>query len=154
MKALRVWNRQKTRPVAAPLLRQIARCLADDLLSWKDYEIAIYLISSTEMARLNETFLQHEGSTDVITFDYTEKSGPWRGEIFISMEDAARQAKQFRCAWQEEVARYMVHGVLHLAGCDDTRLGLRRVMKRRENKLLKDLSRRFDLRKLERPKNV
>jgi len=48
----------------------------------------------------------------------------------------------------------MVHGILHLAGYDDGQPGPRRVMKRRENKLLKDLSRRFVLRKLERQKNV
>jgi rRNA maturation RNase YbeY len=47
-----------------------------------------------------------------------------------------------------EVTRYLVHGVLHLEGYDDTDPVSRRAMKRRENKLLKELSRRFDLGKL------
>jgi probable rRNA maturation factor len=154
MKALRVCNRQKIRAVDGRLLRQIGRCLLNELLAWSDYEIAIYLIGSRAMARLHQTFLHRAGSTDVITFDYREQAGLWRGEIFISVADAAAQAKQFRGTWQEEVARYMIHGILHLAGYDDTRPGRRRVMKQRENKLLKDLSCRFVLRTLERPKNV
>jgi len=154
MKAFRVSNRQKIRPVDAALLRQMGRSLLDDFLSVPDYEIAVCLIGPADMARLNETFLHHAGSTDVITFNYAEKAGSWRGEIFISIADAAAQAREFDCSWQEEVARYLVHGILHLAGFDDTRPALRRVMKRRENKLLKDLSGRFILRKLSPPKNV
>jgi ssRNA-specific RNase YbeY (16S rRNA maturation enzyme) len=46
------------------------------------------------------------------------------------------------------VARYLIHGILHLEGFDDTDPASRRLMKRRENKLLKDLSARFDLGKL------
>jgi probable rRNA maturation factor len=154
MKTLQVFNRQKTRAVDLRLLRQSARCLANDLLAWQDYQIAVYLIDPIEMSRLHETFLKIPGSTDVITFDYRENPGQWRGEIFISVADAERQARQFRAPWQEELLRYVIHGMLHLAGYDDTRPALRRVMKRRENKLLKDLSRLFVLRKLERPKHV
>jgi rRNA maturation RNase YbeY len=154
MKSLRVFNRQKLHVIDRALLRQISICLTDEFLEWQDYEIAVYLITPVEMARLHETFLQCPGSTDVITFDYREKKDQWRGEIFISVADATLQARKFGCSWQEEVTRYVVHGILHLAGLDDTRPALRRAMKRRENKLLKDLSRRFVLRKLAPGKNV
>jgi rRNA maturation RNase YbeY len=154
MKSLRVFNRQRSRAVHRPLLLQIARHLIDNILAWRDYEIAVHLIGPVEMARLHEKFLQCPGSTDVITFDYSEKKDAWRGEIFISVADAEIQARKFGCSWQEEITRYVVHGLLHLAGFDDTRPALRRAMKRRENKLLKDLSRLFVLRKLAPGKHV
>ncbi|HWD18070.1 MAG TPA: rRNA maturation RNase YbeY [Verrucomicrobiae bacterium] len=154
MNTLRVCNRQKIRAVNTPRLRQIAAHLVRHELGWTDYELALHLVGPDEMARLNQQFLGHEGSTDVITFDYREQPGAWRGEIFISIADALAQGREFGCAWQEEVARYAVHGLLHLAGYDDTQPALRRVMKRQENKLLKALSSRFELRTLARRKNV
>jgi len=150
MKQLRVFSRQKTRRVDMPLLRRAALCVVQELLGWEDCQIAVYLIEPSEMASLNQTHLHHEGSTDVITFDYGGRSG----EIFISIDDAVGQGRQFRRPWQEELARYVAHGLLHLAGYDDLHAAKRRAMKRRENIFVKELSRRFDLRKLERRKNV
>jgi len=46
------------------------------------------------------------------------------------------------------MTRYLVHGVLHLEGFNDTDTVSRRAMKRQENKLLKELSLRFNLGKL------
>jgi probable rRNA maturation factor len=117
------------------------------------------------MSRLNETFLQHKGSTDVITFDYSENvlSASRRqvrpnlpagcrkhihGEIFICIDDAMSQAKQFRTSWQSELTRYVIHGVLHLQGFDDLQTAARRKMKREENRLLKKMACLFPLSKL------
>jgi probable rRNA maturation factor len=104
---------------------------------------------------VNETFLKHEGPTDVVTFDYLEKrkagSGKRKhlhGEIFICVDEAVLQAKKFRASWQSEIVRYLVHGVLHLLGHDDRRIAARKKMKREENRLLRELSRRFALSKL------
>jgi probable rRNA maturation factor len=148
MKALAVANRQSQCRLDGRLLRRMALCLFDELLGWRDYEISLVFLDARAMARLNFDFLRHEGSTDVITFDYGETPGAVRGEIFISTDDALAQAGQFRRPWREEIVRYVAHGALHLAGHDDLQPAARRVMKREENKLLKELSRRFDLRKL------
>ena len=63
-------NRQRTRRVNSPLLRRMTRVLLTDLLSLERYELAVYLVAAPEMARVNQRFLDHAGSTDVITFDY------------------------------------------------------------------------------------
>jgi ssRNA-specific RNase YbeY (16S rRNA maturation enzyme) len=68
------------------------------------------------------------------------------GELFICLDDAVAQAREFRTTWQRELVRYIVHGVLHLCGHDDHAAVPRRVMKREENRLLRELSRRFDFR--------
>lgn len=97
------------------------------------------------MTRLNRKFLGHEGSTDVITFNYSDPAAPALlvGEIFICLDEASRQCRRFRTSWQGEVLRYLVHGVLHLCGHDDQAPAKRRRMKSLENRLVKKLSRRF-----------
>jgi rRNA maturation RNase YbeY len=103
-----------------------------------------------EMTRLNETFLHHRGVTDVITFDYAEglTRGSIQGEIFVCLDEARIQARRFRTTWQDELVRYIVHGLLHLDGYDDHRKADRLRMKRRENELMRQLARKFPLEKL------
>lgn len=156
MRLLRIFNRQKCRATRAPLLREAARHILENSLGRSDYELGIHLIDSVEMTRLNKTFLGHEGSTDVITFNHAESADgeKLRGEIFICIDDAVAQAKQFKQTWQCEIVRYLAHGILHLEGYDDTTAVARRAMKREENKLVKELSRRFDLGKLAKVKHA
>jgi probable rRNA maturation factor len=119
-------------------------------------QLGVYFINAAEMARLNGQFLGHARSTDVMAFDYEEETeeGGWCGEIFISVDDAVASAPRFGATWQLELARYLVHGMLHLRGYDDQRPAARREMKREENRVLKALSRRFDWSKLERAKHA
>ena len=116
------------------------------------------------MTRLNETFLHHQGSTDVITFDYAESAGPasrlsrqglgrrtprfLHGEILVCVDEAMSQASRFHAGWQSELVRYIVHGVLHLLGHDDLSNRARRRMKAAEDVLVSQLARRFDFRPL------
>jgi rRNA maturation RNase YbeY len=113
-------------------------------------ELGFHFVSAREMARVNWDFLRHEGSTDVITFDHGSGKGRLHGECFISVPDAVGQAAEFGRPWTEELARYVIHGVLHLEGFDDLAPETRRVMKRHENRLVAWASRRFDLGKFRR----
>lgn len=137
-------NRQRVRAVDTMLFRRLARQLLRDILRVPRYELAVHLVEAPEMTRLNQTYLSHAGSTDVITFDYgnEEQAAPYlHGEIFICLDEAVRQAGQFGVTWQSELARYFIHGVLHLLGFDDRTIVSRRKMKREENRLLRELSR-------------
>jgi probable rRNA maturation factor len=154
-----VFNRQKSRKLDTVLFRRLGVHLLEKLIDCPDYELGVHLIGAHEMEELNETFLGHSGSTDVITFDHHEilqdpDKSRLHGELFICVDDAEKQAREFRTTWQSEVARYLAHGILHLMGHDDTRPGPLRAMKREENKMVKELSRCFDLKKLERSKNA
>jgi probable rRNA maturation factor len=150
MRVLRLLNRQKSRPLSMTLWRHIARHLLEESLFLRKYELGVHLVDAFEMTKLNETFLRHAGSTDVITFNHQAAAdqGRLHGEIFISVDDAVAQAGRFKATWQAEIVRYLAHGILHLQGYDDTEAKPRRSMKRTENKLVKELSRRFDLSKL------
>ncbi len=150
-RTLSLRNRQRVRRVATPLLRRITRHLLDRELGIRSFELAIHLVAAPEMARVNWDFLQHEGSTDVITFDHLEArtdSSALHGELFICLDEAVKQAREFGSTWQGELARYVIHGLLHLCGHDDLAPGPRRTMKREENRLLRVLEREFNLRQL------
>ena len=135
-------NRQRVRRVDTPLLRRITRWLLAESLGVPEYELCVHLVGASEMARVNEAFLQHEGSTDVITFDHSESARPHalHGELFICLDDAVKQAKEFNTTWQSELTRYLIHGLLHLRGHDDQTPADRRVMKKEENRLLRETS--------------
>lgn len=149
-KTLLIRNRQRLVRVNTRLLRKIARTVLEEFLLTRDYELAVQIVRAPEMTRINETFLQHQGSTDVITFDYSKiesaaQSAPssLHGEIFICIDDTLSQARQFRTSFPSELARYVIHGFLHLKGFDDTTTAARRKMKHEENRLLKEVSRLF-----------
>jgi probable rRNA maturation factor len=148
-------NRQRSRKINSRLLKEIVGDLFAEL-QITDAELGINLVAAREMALVNETFLKHTGSTDVITFDHLEagrksrRAATVHGELFICVDDAIKQAKEFKTTWQSEVVRYVVHGVLHLLGYDDLKPQLRRTMKREENRLLRLLTKRFALAQLVR----
>jgi rRNA maturation RNase YbeY len=142
-----VRNRQRAQPLNTKFLRNVLRALLIDELSQDDFEIGVSIISEEAMTRMNEGFLRHKGSTDVITFDYTHANRPkcLAGEIFVCLEEALVQAARFRVTWQNELVRYAVHGILHLSGFDDKTAAARRKMKRQENQLMRRLADQFKL---------
>lgn len=153
MSVLSIRNRQQTRRIDLRLLRKITLTLLKELCRETDFELGIHLVGQKEMARVNEQFLQHTGSTDVITFDYKEPENPagLHGEIFICIDDAVKQSREFKTTWQSELIRYVVHGILHLKDFDDLTAPERKKMKREENRLVAELSSRFHLSKLLQP---
>ncbi|MFN0068003.1 MAG: rRNA maturation RNase YbeY [Limisphaerales bacterium] len=148
-------NRQRRRRVDAPRLRAVAAGLLDRELALPTYALGITLVTPAAMTQVNEGYLGHEGPTDVITFDHRRrKNEPLHGELFICLEEAAAFAREFQTTWPEELARYVVHGVLHLLGHDDRDPPGRRRMRRAENRLVRALARHFDLPALARPSSL
>lgn len=81
-------------------------------------EISIALVSDAEIAALNQDYLQHEGPTDVISFALHEEDEPPLGDIYVGVDQAARQAAEYSATPAEEVVRLAVHGTLHVLGWD------------------------------------
>lgn len=162
-------NQTREQTVNLHLLRRVVVVLVGELLQQKVHQLGIYILSSQEMTRLNETFVRHEGVTDVIAFNYGAAPGrtplrktqlayhapepgalPIDAEIFVCLDVAKAQAHRFRTTWQKELVRYIVHGLLHVVGYDDHAKPDRLRMKRRENQLLNELSQKFSLERLGR----
>lgn len=148
---LSVHNRQRAFAIDTRLLGQITLRLLCDLLQVPQFELAVYIVGPRGMTRLNEGFLQHRGSTDVLAFDYSEQAGPTRslqGEIFVCAEEAMVQSARFRTDWRNELVRYVIHGTLHLLGHDDHQPRKRQKMKRVENAVLMRLAAEFALKRV------
>ncbi len=158
MRSISLRNHQRARSINSSFVRLLTRHLLGTIFGLTNYELTVHFIAAKEMAGLNERYLRHEGSTDVITFDYREgyaelngdqKLELW-GEVFISVEDAVRQAVEFGTTWKEELVRYIVHGALHLRGYDDLTPVKRKIMKKKEDRLVRQLLKTSDWRKVGR----
>jgi probable rRNA maturation factor len=143
-------NRQRARPIDREFLKGVTEHLLDELLVTK-VELGVHLVTAEEMSRVHKQYMNIEGSTDVITFDHGSRPPEIiHGEIFISVEDAIAQAREFKTAWQSELVRYVAHGILHLLAYDDLEPRARAKMKREENRLLRQLESTFKLRDVEK----
>jgi rRNA maturation RNase YbeY len=153
-------NRQRTRKVNTRALKHIVKEVFKEL-GIVEAELGVNLVADREMTLVNETFLQHVGSTDVITFDHANRKrnrlkrhSKIHGELFVCVDVAISQAKEFDTTWQSEMVRYVIHGILHLLGYDDLKPALRREMKREENRLMRVMAKRFSFAELSRTARI
>ena len=127
-----------------PLLRRrAARVLR--ALGLAGAELSIRLVDDREMSLLNLHHRGRKGPTDVLSFSLCEgphaaRRGELLGDVVISLDTAARQARRDRCPLEREVLRLLVHGALHLIGHDHVRAGERRRMRAEERRLLRAVS--------------
>lgn len=79
--------------------------------------VQLVLIDDDDMSDLNTTYRSKEGTTDVLSFDLGTIPGhDSSGEVYISLPQAQRQAAALSVPLLVELARLLVHGLLHLAG--------------------------------------
>jgi len=102
--------------------------------------VSILVTSSAELRRLNRRYRRKDKATDVLTFpaDGVRASRPHphvAGDIAISAEVAARNARRFGHSAAAEVKILILHGLLHLAGLDHDHPSDRGRMSRTEEAL-------------------
>ena len=102
-------------------------------------EINYIFCDDAYLHKLNVEFLQHDTLTDIISFDNTigKQIG---GDIFISVERVADNAKDFKVSFDEELHRVMIHGVLHYLGYKDKSEADKTTMRAAENEAISVLS--------------
>ena len=97
----------------------------------------IHVVGARRMATLNKRFLDHDGPTDVLSFDLGPgPAGGLCGQIVVCSDVALGQARRRGHAPVRELLLYITHGLLHLTGYDDRTDADARRMHRRENELL------------------
>jgi len=99
--------------------------------------LIINFVSPELITNINKNYLEHNYSTDIITFNYTGNHTILDGELYISVEDAVINAKKYRISTKFEFYRLIIHGILHLLGYDDLKKNDKVIMKKLENKLLR-----------------
>ncbi|RMH87237.1 MAG: rRNA maturation RNase YbeY [Calditrichaeota bacterium] len=100
-------------------------------------EVRVILVDDPYLRRLHRDFLNEDTPTDVMTFDLSDPgSEVVEGEIYISADRAAEQAQEFAVPVGEEIARLIIHGLLHLKGYQDHTPAEQQRMRSRENRYL------------------
>jgi probable rRNA maturation factor len=103
--------------------------------------IDFIIISARKMAELHRRYLRLPGATDVLAFDLSDNGMPVEGEVYICLDRARRQAAEYGVSLPSEVARLAVHGLLHLAGEEDSTGAGRMRMRRLEDLALRKAKR-------------
>ncbi|MDG2356662.1 MAG: rRNA maturation RNase YbeY [Polaribacter sp.] len=98
-------------------------------------EINYIFCDDTYLHKLNLEFLQHDTLTDIISFDSTlgKLIG---GDLFISVERVAENAKEYKVSFTDELHRVMIHGILHYMGFKDKSSADIKRMRKEENTAL------------------
>jgi len=106
--------------VRVPLSRQRVAELARGVLAAegvRDANISIAFVRPSAIAAINRKHLDHRGPTDVISFPLPAAPGsPLGGDVYICPDVAARNAVAHGVGVREEVARLVVHAMLHVVG--------------------------------------
>jgi probable rRNA maturation factor len=109
------------------------------IIKWlkkKEGRIGFHFTSDKELTLLNEKYLNHRTLTDILTFDYSERS-TLHGDILISVDRVRENAAEFKTGFEGELRRVMAHGVLHLAGYRDKTEKELAEMRRMEERAMK-----------------
>lgn len=129
----------KARALSAAVRRRARRFLM--ALELDGCALSIALVGDQAIRRLNRTWRGKDKPTDVLSFPAGEAPpgapGPrLLGDVIISLDTAARRAREDRREVEAEVARYLAHGLLHLLGHDHQRPAEAQKMAAEEARLL------------------
>ena len=78
----------------------------------------IAFVSDKKIRELNRQFRNIDKATDVLSFPSDEPGDMDLGDVAVSVDTAAAQAKENGLKFEEEIAQLILHGLLHLSGYD------------------------------------
>ncbi len=87
-----------------------------EAIGTSDSSATIAFVSDKSIRKLNQKFRGVDKATDVLSFPAVEANN--LGDVAVSVETAARQAKENRLSFDNEIAQLILHGLLHLSGYD------------------------------------
>ena len=133
-----VTDLQDSVQISRPAVRRVARAALADMLGC----YSVVFVDDERMREVNRKYLGRDDTTDVIAFPFEDApltKDDCAGEIIISAERAAAEAGSRGLDVQAELALYIVHGALHLAGFDDATREEAAEMHEREKGILAEL---------------
>ena len=117
-------NNLTTNPVDEEFLRKVAEKVLKE--ESREPNLSIAIIGQGRMRKLNKRYLGKNRVTDVLAFGQTSrykvKDLKYKtqdlGEIAICLREVKKNAKRFGSTFEQELARVLIHGILHLLGYD------------------------------------
>lgn len=142
MKVL-IKNLQRAIKIEKSVIEEAAR----KTLEWErksQVEVSIALVNDDRMRRLNKRYRSVNETTDVLAFAMSEVNTvgcnlELLGDVVISLPQALKQAKKFKVSFDKEIARLVIHGILHLLGYDDQSAPQKKKMEERQEAILREL---------------
>ncbi len=107
-------------------IRRIARAAETRLQLPEDLEVSVLFVRSRTIHQINRDYRGIDRPTDVITFaardemdkDALPEEQKELGDIFINIDYARRQAREYGHSYEREVGFLFTHGLLHTLGYD------------------------------------
>jgi probable rRNA maturation factor len=99
-------------------------------------EINYIFCDDEYLHKINIEYLDHDTLTDIISFDYTV-GNELNGDIFVSVERVADNARDFNVSFAEELKRVLSHGILHYCGYKDKSEEEAQLMRQKEEEKMK-----------------
>ncbi len=124
------------------------KAILDALDVSQDSNLSFVFVTHQKIRALHKKYLNSDCATDVITFDLKEMSSVKKqkvliGEIIVSTDEAKKNSKIYNTDYEEELALYCIHGILHLCGFDDHAPKDIKVMRAQESKVLAIVSKQI-----------
>lgn len=124
-----VQNRQRRFPVNPPALAAFLERVAADAAPGDRRGATLRIVSDRKIRALNRRYREKDGATDVLAFPADpipaeladEEEDAYLGDLVVSAETAARQAREAGVGLDHEIRVLAVHGYLHLLGYDHER---------------------------------
>jgi probable rRNA maturation factor len=103
--------------------------------------VNVILATDTDLRNMNSQYLGQNRPTDVLAFSMGGNEHPPEeeqvmGEVYISLDRAQQQAREYQVTLEEEVDRLVIHGLLHLCGYDHEEDEEAQQMKAKEERFL------------------
>jgi len=131
-----VINRQRLLKLDSNKIKSLARYILKSEKISNDVGINLMFVRNNVIRKYNKEFLNKDNPTDVISFEGDINNGS-AGDIIISVDKADEYSAQNNIDVDEEIARYIIHGILHCLGYKDIIDKDRRAMFKRQEELLK-----------------
>ena len=125
-----IYNTTETRFIPRLKMRRVVQCVLRSHQR-REGSVSVVVVDDAEMQRINRQFLNHDYSTDVISFSLDDELVD--GEIYVCADMARRQAAEYGVSFSHEMMRLVAHGVLHVVGYDDADEAGRAQMRRLED---------------------
>lgn len=97
--------------------------------------MGISFFSDSRIKKLNRKYLKTDAPTDIIAFSYSKDNS----DLAISLDTAKRNARIYKSSLKKEIVLYLIHGIMHLSGYDDTTPKEKKRMCEKQREILKEI---------------
>lgn len=115
-------NRQSALDISLRKIRTEAQIILD-ALDCPDGELSVLIVDDSQIAELNQQYLDRQGPTNVLAFPmslepFSEETPQILGDVVISVDTAENEGKIAGISTEERLRELLVHGILHLFNYD------------------------------------